>query len=237
MMQNGLAFLQYAQDYDERWPNGTVISYNNCSFGGGGKVGSGWASQIMPYLKSTQVLVCPNRKRMNISSGKLPLTYGYNNNIADPTKGSDNTAAALMSQFNAAARTVVLSEVVRNDDTNANYATEFDPDADCSSMFINGRYSGGSSDMVKFKAGGYHKGDPDTGNYYYVPSDGRGFHFDGSNYLAADGHVKWLKSDQVSAGWNNTSSTNNAGNISGNNRADGTESPNMQTLQLTFSLR
>src|ERR1035437_5810752 len=50
--QLGLAFMQYAQDYDERFPCGyeqvnLPITY-----------GLGWGGEVYPYVKSTGVFTC-----------------------------------------------------------------------------------------------------------------------------------------------------------------------------------
>jgi prepilin-type N-terminal cleavage/methylation domain-containing protein/prepilin-type processing-associated H-X9-DG protein len=47
LKQIGLAFLQYAQDYDEKLFGARVPR-------------EGWTGAIMPYMKNTQVFVCPS---------------------------------------------------------------------------------------------------------------------------------------------------------------------------------
>ncbi|MCD6359816.1 MAG: DUF1559 domain-containing protein [Armatimonadetes bacterium] len=49
LKQLGLAALQYAQDYDERWVR---YRYPNPYF---------WPDKLEPYLKNTQILRCPSR--------------------------------------------------------------------------------------------------------------------------------------------------------------------------------
>ncbi|MFA0753867.1 MAG: hypothetical protein IMHGJWDQ_001646 [Candidatus Fervidibacter sp.] len=52
--QLGLAFYQYAQDYDERWvPTRHVL-------GGGAVCGSQWNYIIQPYLRNEDLLKCPS---------------------------------------------------------------------------------------------------------------------------------------------------------------------------------
>ena len=48
--QMGLGLLQYTQDYDEMLPFGN----------GGASSAVGWAGQMYPYVKSTQLYKCPN---------------------------------------------------------------------------------------------------------------------------------------------------------------------------------
>jgi prepilin-type N-terminal cleavage/methylation domain-containing protein/prepilin-type processing-associated H-X9-DG protein len=57
-----LAFLQYAQDYDERLPGGN-------SYTGIGP----WYNAIEPYMKNKQVLLCPSH---GVYSASTPTSYG-----------------------------------------------------------------------------------------------------------------------------------------------------------------
>jgi len=53
MKQIGLATMQYVNDYDETYPLGRTRA------GGVSNTGN-WAQNIQPYIKSTQVFVCPS---------------------------------------------------------------------------------------------------------------------------------------------------------------------------------
>ena len=53
--QLGLAFVQYTQDYDERYPSGVLAG----SGVGLRSYGQGWGGQIYTYVKSTGVYKCP----------------------------------------------------------------------------------------------------------------------------------------------------------------------------------
>src|SRR5687768_13605090 len=48
LKQIGLGIMQYTQDYDEYLPVGNT---------GGGQ---GWAGRVGPYLKSSQIFICPS---------------------------------------------------------------------------------------------------------------------------------------------------------------------------------
>ncbi len=54
LKQIGLGILQYAQDYDEKYP----MSYSNG--GAGGAPALPWQVLTQPYLKSTQIFACPS---------------------------------------------------------------------------------------------------------------------------------------------------------------------------------
>jgi len=60
LKQIGLAFMQYAQDYDE-----TLVHYNLTNVGN-------WMKMLEPYLKNTGVLRCPSAPQ------SASVCYGYN---------------------------------------------------------------------------------------------------------------------------------------------------------------
>lgn len=64
LKQIGLGFMQYVQDYDERYPS----VYNGQS----DQISAGqllfWPHALMPYVKSTQIYRCPNESTTNAGS-------------------------------------------------------------------------------------------------------------------------------------------------------------------------
>jgi prepilin-type N-terminal cleavage/methylation domain-containing protein/prepilin-type processing-associated H-X9-DG protein len=78
--QLGLAFLQYAQDYDELLP----ASYRP----GGGYIY--WTGNILPYIKNTQIYYCPSLSGLSSSAWSgSQMAYGWN--YGNLTLGSFNT--------------------------------------------------------------------------------------------------------------------------------------------------
>ncbi len=55
MKQIGLGFLQYSQDYDENF----MLEWSQST-------GAGYKQIVQPYLKSTQIWLCPSNKRNSI---------------------------------------------------------------------------------------------------------------------------------------------------------------------------
>src|SRR5947209_3916159 len=53
--QLGLAFYQYAQDFDERMPNGVTADLTSQYW-----PGMGWAGEVGPYTRSTGIYACPD---------------------------------------------------------------------------------------------------------------------------------------------------------------------------------
>ena len=58
LKQLGLAYVQYTQDYDEKYPQGVNAA------------GNGWAGKIYPYVKTTGIYRCPDE-----SADKPAVSY------------------------------------------------------------------------------------------------------------------------------------------------------------------
>lgn len=100
LKQMGLAIMQYSQDYDEKLvPNGVcgpikLESGGNstnglCSAPAPGNYYHLWWSIIFPYVKNTQIFVCPSSGTSwsgdyypKTSAGSSYASYGYNQNLA-----------------------------------------------------------------------------------------------------------------------------------------------------------
>ncbi|RYF46240.1 MAG: DUF1559 domain-containing protein [Cytophagaceae bacterium] len=193
MKQLGLGFLQYGQDYDENFPAGEIWCCNADR-----TRGFGWANRIYPYIKSSQIYVCPS-----VTTAPLSVTYLYNGDIANDRNTSNGNTwrpANALAMFNGPSKTVLLSEMRVGFAGNPALPREVsggDP-----SQYGNGfQYNGGSIDAI-------YSGIMDNiplsvlaSRAYQYPS-ATGHHLDGANFLAVDGHVKWVHTDRVSAGHN-----------------------------------
>jgi len=227
LKQIGLGMLQYVQDYDENFPTGWVE--NDPPVGGAilRPTGRGWAGQVMPYMKSTQILKCPSDS-VTATGTNVVASYFYNQVITEPStiyNGADRKLAALV----APAKTVMVGESVGIAGAMTTNGT-FDNISPVSYGLFSTKKDGGS---VNRATGAY----PNVASTWNVPWAGTPRHFDGANYLLADGHVKWYKPDAVSAGARATSETayhaqtaNRAAGTSGAWNAAGTSSP-----AITFS--
>jgi prepilin-type N-terminal cleavage/methylation domain-containing protein/prepilin-type processing-associated H-X9-DG protein len=84
LKQLGLAFTQYAQDYDESLPVGYDFNwYGNEGWGTGGLCG--WPGEVLPYVKTLNVYTCPDdsagNELLNDSNPPAGLTlWGSNGN-------------------------------------------------------------------------------------------------------------------------------------------------------------
>ncbi len=162
--QASLAFMQYAQDYDERM---CPRYYNNGT-------GYNWVPDLlMPYVKNTQVFKCPS---VTASANQYP--YGYNQTYLPCT--------ALASMISPA-ETVMICDVKMCLGTAGNY---YDAHVDApgntwsSTQFTsplvpdNGTVKDEDANPV-----------PGDAAYSQRP---RAAHNKGANVGWCDGHVKWL---------------------------------------------
>jgi prepilin-type N-terminal cleavage/methylation domain-containing protein/prepilin-type processing-associated H-X9-DG protein len=174
MKQIGLGIAQYIQDYDERMP------LNNYDEGG---VRYTWHSFIYPYVKSTQVYVCPSHNKdvsttfkIKATGGSMPASYvanafGKNGAIGAPQAPMEYTAPSMaLSLMVSPADTILVAETGAFD----NFPYIYWDQGTCA--FSGPASQGGCS--------GWGLGD---GRRLYAPHMGTG------NYLFIDGHVKALK--------------------------------------------
>jgi prepilin-type N-terminal cleavage/methylation domain-containing protein/prepilin-type processing-associated H-X9-DG protein len=140
LKQIGLAAQMYAQDYDERYcPNSLVAPPHANEFHGAGGLRTWWYELLNPYIKNTQVWICPSMTPDYRTCGCGPegeprwiTGYGQNcdwRSIPKPTDG------APMAQYPVPATTVYASDancvVVRTDQTSAYPA----PNGTCPTTF------------------------------------------------------------------------------------------------------
>jgi len=211
--QLGLALIQYTQDADEKYSGGVGGMYNS---------EAGWAAKIYPYVKSTGVYKCsddpgsPQTLTGNTASF-LPISYAMNANL-DPNFYYHTALASI----SAPATTVFLVEVqgMYCDMTN----TANDPDNNGASNPPNGSNSTyGSEEVLGGDQGDgfmyelnkniatYAAGSSSSSGMGNPPRhtghDMTARHTDGSNFLLADGHVKYLRPIAVSPGYTTASPT------------------------------
>jgi prepilin-type N-terminal cleavage/methylation domain-containing protein/prepilin-type processing-associated H-X9-DG protein len=189
LKQLGLAIIQYNQDNDEtmtplRGPAGTAAG-DNPSY-------QGWAGPIYPYVKSTAVYKCPDDPtgpNTTVTPTQYPISYFFNK----------DAIAITLAQFNAPASTVLLAEEqgatcnmtnVNEDYSPVGYAVGAPTDA-AYSVAMGG--SGASGGAAAYATGVF------PGRSFSTIAGGA-VHTSGANYLAADGHVKYLTPARLSSG-------------------------------------
>ena len=204
MRQIGIGILQYTQDNDELYPTGHR-----------GVLGEGWAGEVYPYLKSTQVFKCPDdtQPQPAVSGGLTPSIISYAANLnftrTDPnTNPLDPHTGQALASLTSPSKTVLLCEVT------GLYGYVQDP-MENGNIVSSGVTNGAVDGQVYFgwNGGDYYGGKLQTGclggldcTAYLNRPGARGFtaltglHTDGSNYMLADGHVKWSRGSGVSGG-------------------------------------
>ena len=200
--QLGLAFIQYTQDTDERYPY--TLNTSGCN-GHGPCVEQGWAGQIYPFVKSTGVYKCPDDDTRT-NGNATPVSYAYNQNIITPAGGNSydlGFTATSLASLAAPANTVLLCEI---EFQTVNLA------ADTTSIGAYGPELGGGPGFIDNSSGqtaryatGRLGGQTADGNWMVART---GVHTDGSNFLFTDGHVKWLRGSAISGGNGNNDNPN-----------------------------
>jgi prepilin-type N-terminal cleavage/methylation domain-containing protein/prepilin-type processing-associated H-X9-DG protein len=196
LKQIGLAVAQYTQDFDEQFP--VAVNSSNPS---GSRY---WYDVLDPYVKSTQLFICPTAGEIKTSAGVKQYGGGYGWNIsgtdslataADPVGNgfgySISTSSKLWStpsgngpvslaEIDEAARTIVVADPASN------------------GYSANGLYAiGYSSHVYMPKLHGGQVG-PFTSPSVTPVVGG------GGNFLFSDGHVKYLRDTQATKSdlWN-----------------------------------
>ncbi len=247
--QLGLALLQYAQDQDERYPNG--VNPGNHWFWSG----EGWAGQCAPYVKSAALLRCPDDSTSVTTPAEFIVSYGYNINLIarapDYAEKPDKAGyyervpppGLSLSELNAASQSVVLFEV---SGVTANIT---DPAEGAAPGGRTGRYFSASGNGLDNRLYAHLDEPTGTDNHYATGYLGgrptaptgqfqsaQGLHSGGSCFLLADGHVKWMRGASVSSGLAAVTPADLQGTTQNGFSAAGTEAASTGILA-TFSPR
>jgi prepilin-type N-terminal cleavage/methylation domain-containing protein/prepilin-type processing-associated H-X9-DG protein len=216
--QVGLALMQYVTDYDETWPSGRLFNEMYTS-PRTDPTGIGWAQQAYPYIKNGGLFKCP--------SDDTEVPTGAPNNVVISYAMNWNLAGITDADLTKPAMTCGLIEVSGNDGYVRDNAALDNraPAAHGPTVATDGSAGGLARGSYRTGILGFPARDPSQArvNRMGIPR-----HNEGSNFLCADGHVKWARGATVSTG----AVAQNKANAQTNTRAAGTEFPG---ISLTFS--
>ncbi len=198
LKQIGLGILQYTQDYDERFPQ-LVQNVD---------MGLGWVQMIQPYTRSFQIFQCPSEPTAGTTWTDSSQGY-YAGYVPPAGVNSDDQTDYFFNKFAGAAagQYATGSTIMQiNQPTVSILSGDHNP-----TLSVTGP-SGlqGNSDLPRFIAAG-EQGDLCAGilgaasvasghcsDRAALDRTGAAVrHLGGTNYLFADGHVKFHKSSQI----------------------------------------
>ena len=79
-----LGFLQYAQDYDETFPQGGALTGDTATWPNGTTGANYWPCRIFPYVKNSQVFNCPSASTPWDGSPSTTIPMGLNTTSGGP---------------------------------------------------------------------------------------------------------------------------------------------------------
>jgi prepilin-type N-terminal cleavage/methylation domain-containing protein/prepilin-type processing-associated H-X9-DG protein len=189
LKQIGLGLMQYTQDYDEAFP----LYYNAAAVNP-----MGWAEQVQPYIKSSQLFKCPSGLG---TASATPTDPTYSDYALNMMLSSDNGGNYVKGLSLAAITQPTLTVMVMDNTagTSMNFAWGCGHYAACS-LFPEG---------------------------FAAFSDKAGIrHLDGQNYAFADGHVKWY-GGQASGGGSISKAVYNSSTPVSTSKSNPTFNPNI----------
>jgi len=218
LKQIGLGYVQYEQDYDETVPSGT----NNWGWG------EGWAGQVYPYVKSSGVFLCPDDVVPTdvVSYGVNANMVGYQTGgtgaipaiISKMTAPTNTVLLFEVVNCPGTAGTFQISNPgAANFDINRSPAGNgLDLKVGDGANNLGGAGAGNNTTTatsLKYATGlmgnacvagatspcDTNGNDVTATTSYYTGANGR--HGNGSNFLMADNHVKYLMPSRVGVGF------------------------------------
>ncbi len=199
--QLGLAFFQYSQDYDEKFPIG-AYPFN------GIYVGAGWAGEVYPYVKSIGLYKCPDDPTTGTAAYPGVVSYAMNMEVArQDSNGGVNRIGGASAGMQGVSSTVLLFEIRGDGGVNITDPQEKGgvlPSGGGNGLTFAGArcdFSGNENANTPLETG-YLNGAVSNNASYATGFDSKpgGLHTNGSNYLFTDGHAKWLLPGNVSPG-------------------------------------
>jgi prepilin-type N-terminal cleavage/methylation domain-containing protein/prepilin-type processing-associated H-X9-DG protein len=191
--QMGLAWLQYAQDYDE-----STVPWSDSGFTNGN--GFIWDIVLQPYQKDKSILRCP-------SATDSFTTNTYNANVGGVSTATVPNPCRTLASLQNVSQTPVITDSGGGE----KFTDPVNNIPGWSWSFIcpddAGSYQGRAVKWTSLDANGVPTGEKkwNNGGAYSAERDKAGNmfptrHQEGSNYVFADGHAKWFHSEKDATG-------------------------------------
>ena len=220
LKQLGLATLQYVQDYDETYPQGiggwcTPAGSPPCAWTSDY---SGWAGQLYPYVKSVNVFQCPSDTSVPVADKPAQnlsyrqCSYAMNMLVMGLPVAKFTTVANTVGLFEVAGGQMRVCSGCAPDGVYEMWSPAGNgwPTGGPGSGLNNGDFNG--TLYVVYATGNMGIPFSTTSCTASAPCATAPYHSGGANWMAADGHVKWLAGSRVSNGSIASSSTTPASN-------------------------
>ena len=178
LKQIGLGLFQYTQDYDETMPFVTCSNLGNCSTPTA--TANPWYVTVQPYIKSYQILSCPSDTATALAADTrfLPgYVYAGVPGLTAASTAQDIAKAIPLSYGSNLELAASLNIASFNSPSQLFLLVETGPRTTSATAASLGTW---------YTEPGYGSGGSDR-----WPGGKR--HFDGRNFLFADGHVKWIR--------------------------------------------
>jgi prepilin-type N-terminal cleavage/methylation domain-containing protein/prepilin-type processing-associated H-X9-DG protein len=200
LKQMGLGMMQYVQDYDGYYPffstsglTGYQASADLCALPGANCAGAThdvkWAHLIQPYIKSTQLFVCPNTPGAR-SIGRN-VSYGMNFHYLSYSRLSPATAfyVAKDSAIEYPAEMIAIAD----SDGTGTGAYLLETEGNDLARKLNHGYSLDPGPAASNADLPTNHTSSTTGGFSKISDR----HLEGGNVAFADGHVKWMKREKL----------------------------------------
>lgn len=185
LKQIGLGITMYTQDYDEK-----LVSYAYPA--PSGSPNYGWQVALMPYVRSTQLFICPSATKISTNSstscdptfvsttGLGAGTYGYNYEYLGRYAGSAGSYSLVdisLAAVSVPSETVMVNEITGLLGVGPTYFPQ--------------EWSVAATSVCDTSSGLFT-----PGTKTYGDQNGT-WHFGGTNTVFVDGHAKWMKYSQL----------------------------------------
>jgi prepilin-type N-terminal cleavage/methylation domain-containing protein/prepilin-type processing-associated H-X9-DG protein len=178
LKQIGLGIMQYTQDYDETLPYATMGGVSpSGQFASDARL---WADVLQPYIRSLQVFRCPSNTGSNSPGTPTPASATLHMSYGAASNVLGAGTAWAFTYYSGAGAPSTLASFTSVADT-----------------FMVGEIQSPVATSYAYFV--------DNSCATYNSCAGRN-HFDGSNWLYADGHVKYMIATQANATINGTPS-------------------------------